>query len=115
MSISGSNGKGSCEERASHMDGCLPKLVFYGDRDFEPPKNNQTLDKHCKVLDDNLKCVSSYSRECLPTFARSIYSVMLRRLKSQFSKRCSSNEGRRGMTPELRYDDLLLFNYFHYF
>lgn len=84
-----------CLKRASDLDKCLPKLVIYGDRNLEPPKSEQQLDKHCSDIDDNLKCVSSYSRQCLPPFARNIYSVMTRRLKTQFARRCKSKEGRR--------------------
>lgn len=84
-----------CLRRANDLDKCLPKLVVYGDRNFNPPKNEQQMDKHCAMLDDNLKCVSSYSRECLPAFARNLYSVVTRRLKTQFGKRCKSKEGRQ--------------------
>lgn len=84
----------ACLSRVSELDKCLPKLVVYGDRKFDPPKNEEQLDKHCALLDDNLKCVSSYSRECLPPFARNLYSVVTRRLKGQFGKRCKSKEGR---------------------
>lgn len=83
-----------CIERVGELDKCLPKLVFYGDRNFEPPRTDAQLDAHCQVLDDNLKCVSSYSRECLPSFARNLYSVVLRRLKAQFAKRCKTKDGR---------------------
>uniref|UniRef100_A0A6G1SQ67 Uncharacterized protein n=1 Tax=Aceria tosichella TaxID=561515 RepID=A0A6G1SQ67_9ACAR len=83
-----------CLRRAGELDKCLPKLVVYGDRKFDPPRNDEQLDKHCLLLDDNLKCVSSYSRECLPPFARNLYSVVTRRLKGQFAKRCKSKEGR---------------------
>lgn len=85
-----------CLDRVGELDKCLPKLVVYGDRNFDPPKTENQLDKHCQLLDDNLKCVSSYSKQCLPPFARNIYSVMLRRLKTQFAKRCKSKDGRRG-------------------
>lgn len=85
-----------CLQKASQMDKCLPKLVVYGDRNFDPPKTEQKLDEHCRMIDDNLKCVSSYSRECLPAFARNLYSVVTRRLKTQFAKRCKSKDGRRG-------------------
>lgn len=85
-----------CLERASKLDDCLIKLVVYGDRSFVPPRTEKQLDEHCSSLDDNVKCVSSYSRECLPAFARNIYSVLLRRLKGQFAKRCKAPEGRKG-------------------
>lgn len=85
-----------CLQKATQMDKCLPKLVVYGDRNFDPPRTEQKLDDHCKMIDDNLKCVSSYSRECLPAFARNLYSVVTRRLKTQFAKRCKSKDGRRG-------------------
>jgi hypothetical protein len=84
----------TCLRRVSELDKCLPKLVVYGDRQFDPPHNDEQLDKHCLLLDDNLKCVSSYSRECLPPFARNLYSVVTRRLKVQFAKRCKSKDGR---------------------
>lgn len=84
-----------CLRRASELDKCLPKLVVYGDRKFSPPRDDKQLDEHCLLLDDNLKCVSSYSRECLPAFARNLYSVVTRRLKVQFAKRCRSKEGRK--------------------
>lgn len=84
-----------CLQRAGELDKCLPKLVVYGDRNFSPPKSEEQMDKHCSLLDDNLKCVSSYSRECLPSFARNLYSVVTRRLKTQFAKRCKSKDGRR--------------------
>lgn len=84
----------ACLRRVTELDRCLPKLVVYGDRNFEPPRNDDQLDRHCSLLDDNLKCVSSYSRECLPPFARNLYSVVTRRLKGQFAKRCKSKEGR---------------------
>lgn len=86
----------ACLQRAGQLDRCLPKLVVYGDRNFDPPKTSDQLDKHCKLIDDNLKCVSTYSRDCLPSFARNLYSVMLRRLKTQFAKRCKTEDGRRG-------------------
>lgn len=100
-STGGSNGAAAanseaCLQRATQMDRCLPKLVVYGDRNFEPPRTEQKLDEHCRMIDDNLKCVSSYSRECLPAFARNLYSVVTRRLKTQFAKRCKSKDGRRG-------------------
>lgn len=92
-----SNANGEiCLQKASQMDKCLPKLVVYGDRNFDPPNTEQKLDEHCKMIDENLKCVSSYSRECLPGFARNLYSVVTRRLKTQFAKRCKSKDGRRG-------------------
>lgn len=90
------NNSSLCIERASKLDDCLIKLVVYGDRGFVPPRTDKQLDEHCSSLDDNLKCVSSYSRECLPAFARNIYSVLLRRLKGQFAKRCKVPEGRKG-------------------
>lgn len=85
----------ACLRKASDLDKCLPKLVVYGDRNFDYPKTDEQLDKHCLALDDNLKCVSSYSRECLPAFARNLYSVVVRRMKTQFAKRCKSKDGRR--------------------
>lgn len=85
-----------CLQKAGQLDQCLPKLVLYGDRNFDPPRTDEQLDQHCRLLDDNLKCVSSYSRECLPAFARNLYSVVTRRLKTQFAKRCKSKDGRRG-------------------
>lgn len=98
-SVPSSNGQNSndqvCLQRAGQLDKCLPKLVVYGDRNFQPPRNDNQLDQHCRMLDENLKCVSSYSRECLPSFARNLYSVVTRRLKTQFAKRCKSKEGRR--------------------
>lgn len=84
-----------CLQRVGQLDKCLPKLVVYGDRNFQPPRSEEQLDDHCEILDDNLKCVSSYSRECLPAFARNLYSVVTRRLKTQFAKRCKSKDGRR--------------------
>lgn len=93
---SGSINSTMCLERANKLDKCLLKLVLYGDRSFEPPRDDKQLDEHCVSLDENLKCVSSYSRECLPPFARNIYSVLLRRLKSQFAKRCKTSDGRKG-------------------
>lgn len=84
-----------CLSRAGELDRCLPKLVVYGDRKFDPPRNEEQMDRHCAMLDDNLKCVSSYSRECLPPFARNLYSVVTRRMKVQFAKRCKSKDGRK--------------------
>lgn len=85
----------ACLRRVGELDKCLPKLVVYGDRNFDPPRNEEQLTRHCALLDVNLKCVSSYSRECLPAFARNLYSVVARRLKTQFAKRCKAKEGRR--------------------
>ena len=95
-----------CLRRAHELDRCLPKLVVYGDRSFEPPKNDEQLDRHCVQLDENLKCVSSYSRDCLPVFARNIYSVVTRRMKTQFAKRCKSKDGRRDFLNMMACADL---------
>lgn len=95
-----------CLRRAGELDRCLPKLVVYGDRKFDPPKTEEQMDRHCLSLDENLKCVSSYSRECLPPFARNLYSVVTRRLKTQFAKRCKSKEGRRDFITLMACADL---------
>lgn len=84
-----------CLKRATELDRCLPRLVVYGDRNFAPPRDDKQLDEHCSSLDENLKCIGSYSRECLPAFAKNLYSVVVRRLKVQFAKRCKSKDGRR--------------------
>lgn len=91
-----------CLIRADRLDKCLIKLTVYGDRSFQPPRSDEQLDEHCLGLDDNVKCVASYSRECLPSFARNIYSIILRRLKGQFAKRCKTPEGRKGEKNGLR-------------
>lgn len=92
---SGNRDNEHCIRRVAELDNCLPKLVVYGDRNFDPPRTDEQLDKHCLLLDENLKCVSSYSRQCLPTFARNLYSVVVRRMKVQFGKRCKTKDGRR--------------------
>ncbi|XP_074595962.1 uncharacterized protein LOC141851080 isoform X2 [Brevipalpus obovatus] len=67
--------------------------MFEGDRSRFIPRTDQDMDKHCKIMNDNTKCIERHSR-CYRPFAKQIFGTAMSHLKKAYKKRCLVPEGR---------------------
>jgi hypothetical protein len=88
--------KQKCNMTEVYADECGKKILVFGNRDVKIPKEIEELEKHCKNIDDGIKCFRKYSKTCLDVFASQAISIVVRNGNRMANKVCKTSDGRNG-------------------
>jgi hypothetical protein len=88
----------ACAQAADHCpasrkvdaDNCAKKMFFLMDKSFVT-LTKETLPAHCKKIDDSIKCVNNYGKDCLKGFTRQTLTVGLHGMKKHYRSICSKD------------------------
>jgi len=73
--------------RKAEADACAKKSFFMMDKSFVV-LTKETMPNHCKQIDDAIKCISKYGKECLRGFTAQTLNVGLHGMKKHFRSIC---------------------------
>ncbi|KAI1286243.1 hypothetical protein HDE_11002 [Halotydeus destructor] len=91
---SGQRPNKNCSPSVEEADKCARVLMFEGDRERFIPRTENDMERHCTIMNENMKCLEKHSK-CYRLFPRQIFAMVVSHVKKAFKDRCTSQSGKQ--------------------